>query len=137
MIILDTNVLGELVRPQPDRNVVRWVDSRAAGEFATTAITAAEMALGAAQMEDGKRKAQIIALNAAILEQMATILPFSAGDAAHYARVMDSRRRLGRRIEPLDAQIAAIALSQRAIVATRNLKDFEETGVDVIDPWTA
>jgi predicted nucleic acid-binding protein len=137
MIILDTNVLGELVRPQPDRNVIRWVDRQAADELATTAITAAEMALGAAQMDDGKRKAQIIALNAAILGQMAIILPFSAHDAENYARVMDVRRRLGRRIEPLDAQIAAIALSQRAIVATRNTKDFDETGIELINPWIA
>jgi len=137
MIILDTNVLGELVRPQPDRNVVRWMDGRALGEVVTTAITAAEMSLGAAQMDDGKRRAQIVALNAAILDQMASILPFSAEDAANYARVMDLRRRLGRRIEPLDAQIAAIALSQRAIVATRNIKDFEETGIELINPWTA
>jgi predicted nucleic acid-binding protein len=137
MIIVDTNVLGELVRPQPSPKVLHWIDRQASDELVTTAITAAEMALGVARMAEGRRRLQIEALNAAVLERLAGILPFSADAAEHYAYVMTSRERLGRRIEPLDAQIAAIALSHGASVATRNVDDFDETGVQVINPWDA
>ena len=137
MIILDTNVLGELVRPRPDPNVVHWVDRQIVSELATTAITAAEMALGTARLTDGRRKRQLDALNSAILERLAAVLPFSEHEAENYALVMGKRERLGRRIEPLDAQIVAIALSHHSVIATRNTKDFEDCDVELINPWAA
>ncbi|MBN9306365.1 MAG: hypothetical protein BGO82_19930 [Devosia sp. 67-54] len=137
MIIVDTNVLGELVRPHPNADVIAWMDRQAASELVTTAITVAEMELGIAKMAEGKRRTQLVALNAAILGRLAAVLPFSADEAVSYAYVVNKRQRLGRRIEPLDAQIAAIALSHKAVVATRNTKDFDDTGLDLINPWEA
>lgn len=137
MIILDTNVLGELVRPEADNNVVEWLDRQSAEDLATTAITAAEMAWGVAKLPAGRRRSDIARLNAAVLERLAAVLPFSASDASNYGSILGARRRSGREIKPLDAQIAAISLSHGAALATRNTKDFEGCGVKLINPWTA
>jgi len=137
MIIVDTNVLGELVRPHPNADVIAWMDRQAASELGTTAIRVAEMELGIAKMAEGKRRTQLVALNAAILGRLAAVLPFSADEAVSYAYVVNKRQRLGGRVEPLVAQIAAIALAHKAVVATGNTNDFGHTGLAPLNPWEA
>ena len=137
MIILDTNVLSELVRPLADDAVVVWLDQQRRTELVTTVITKAELAYGLAQMPEGKRKGELSDLIAAVLARLAAVLPFEGDDAHHYGKIMADCRRLGRPVAPLDAQIAAIARSNHASVATRNVRHFMDAGVELIDPWSA
>lgn len=137
MIILDTNVLSELTKPVSDSKVLAWLDSRDRGELATTAITKAEMLSGAMALEDGSRKRRIIELIAAALAPFQeSILAFDADAAALFAELTTRRRRLGRPVGVMDAQIAAIALSNSAGIATRDIDGFSGLGIDLINPWT-
>ncbi|MGH3319228.1 MAG: type II toxin-antitoxin system VapC family toxin [Streptosporangiaceae bacterium] len=137
MIIVDTNVLSELIRQAPDPGVVGWVDSLPATEVATTAITAAELLFGVGRLPDGRRKTELADAVHALLHEdfRERIEPFDTLAAVQYAAVVSDRERLGRPITISDAQIAAICRAHHATLASRNVKDFEDTGVEVIDPW--
>jgi predicted nucleic acid-binding protein len=137
MIILDTNVLSELMKPKPDRRVVRWVDSQPAASLFTTSITQAEILHGAMLLPKGKRRTSIDDAVTSMFEEdfAGRVLAFDSEAAFPYARIASERRRAGRPISQLDAQIAAIAESRGASVATRNVADFDGCGVGVIDPW--
>ncbi|MFI4992482.1 MAG: type II toxin-antitoxin system VapC family toxin [Solirubrobacterales bacterium] len=137
MVLLDTNVLSELVRPEPDEKVVSWLDSLDAATVATTAITAAELLYGVARLPDGRRKQQLSeAIDGLIEEDFdGRIEPFDVTAATHYAALVSDRDTLGRPISVVDAQIAAIARKLEATLATRNIDDFKDTGIDLIDPW--
>lgn len=139
MILLDTNVLSELLRPLPDPAVGRWLDSQPGTSLFTSAITEAELRLGLALMQLGRRRAALaVAIGNILADDFANrILPFDSPAAAAFAEVVASRRRAGRPISQSDAQIAAIALARSAKVATRNVPDFESCGVEVVNPWTA
>lgn len=137
MIILDTNVLSELMRPSPSPSVVRWTGAQAAAGLYTTSITQAEILHGILLLPAGRKRAAI----EAAAESMFTedfrdrILPFSGQAAREYARVCAERRRLGRPIAAFDAQIAAIARATGFSIATRNVDDYTGCGIAVIDPW--
>src|SRR5579875_3466525 len=138
MIIVDTNVVSELMRPAPAPTVVQWVRSRAGQhELCTTSITLAEIRYGIARLPDGRRK-RLLATTAegvfAAFENQ--VLPFDAPAAAQYAAVAYVREQAGTPIDGFDAQIAAICRARQAALATRNLKDFQGTGIDVINPWS-
>ena len=137
MIVLDTNVISELTRPTPSPTVLRWY--RIQDDFYTTAITQAEMLYGLELMAKGRRKQETLeALNTVFKEAFTgRILVFDSAAAVLYADVAASRKRMGRPIKYPDAQIAAIARSRGAAVATRNVADFEHCGIKVINPWTA
>ncbi|HEY2536362.1 MAG TPA: type II toxin-antitoxin system VapC family toxin [Solirubrobacteraceae bacterium] len=137
MILLDTNVLSELIRREPNEGVVGWLDSLDASEVATTAITAAELLYGAARLPRGRRKQRLSqAIDELIEEDLdGRVEPFDVTAAAHYAALVSDRDALGRPISVADAQIAAIARKLRATLATRNTDDFENTGIDLVDPW--
>lgn len=137
MILLDTNVLSELARPVPDPNVLAWVDAQPPGELATSAVTAAELWYGVARLPVGRRRSGLIdAVDGLLNEDLGDrVLPFDMVAAAHCARIVASREAVGLPISVSDAQIAAICVSHRAPLATRNTKDFQETGVSLIDPW--
>ncbi len=137
MVLLDTNVLSELVRPEPDERVVSWLDSLDAATVATTAITAAELLYGVARLPDGRRKQQLSeAINGLIEEDFdGRIEPFDVTAATYYAALVSNRDTLGRPISVADAQIAAIARKLEATLATRNIDDFKDTGIDLVDPW--
>jgi predicted nucleic acid-binding protein len=139
MIILDTNVISELMRPQPERAVVRWLDARPSSSLFTTAITQAEILRGIASLPRGRRREAIASAAIRMFEDelAGRVLPFASEAANAYAEIATTRRRRGRPISPFDAQIAAIARSTRAELATRNLDDFDGCGIDVVDPWTA
>ena len=137
MIILDTNVVSELMRATPHETVVKWVSAQPVAVLHITSITQAEILHGILLLPAGKKRS---AIQAAADSMFATefegrILAFASDAAADYARIAADRRRSGRPISQFDAQIAAIARSQRASIATRNIPDFEGCGVKVIDPW--
>jgi hypothetical protein len=137
VIVLDTNVLSEALRPNPFRRVVDWLDSEPAEAMFTTAITEAELLFGAALLPAGRRKAILEPAIVSILAEKFTsrILPFDSAAAPAFANIVAVRRSMGRPILEADARIAAIARSRGAALATRNLRDFTDCGVEPIDPW--
>jgi hypothetical protein len=137
VIVLDTNVISELARQAPDPGVLAWLDSLEASEVATTAITAAELRYGTARLPDGHRKRELtVVVRGVLVEDFhGRVLPFDERASVRYAEIVTGRERIGRPIGVADAQIAAICRDSGAILATRNIADFEETGIELIDPW--
>ena len=138
MIVLDTNVLSELLRPTPARQVETWLSAQDGSEIYFTAIGEAELRHGVAIMPAGKRRAELSkAIDGVLREDFRDrILPFDRAAARAYAAIAAQRRAAGRPISQFDCQICAIALANEAMVATRNTADFEGCGVVVIDPWS-
>lgn len=138
MIILDTNVLSELVRPSPNAVVSGWVKGCASSSLFTTSITQAEMLLGVEILPSGKRRDVLEQRVRMMFDQdfAGHILPFDSDAAIAFAHIAALRRRSGRAQSNFDTQVAAIALSRGAAVATRNASDFEGCGITVHDPWT-
>ncbi len=139
MLVLDTNVVSELMRPEPTLSVSAWIADRDAEELYLTAVSEAELLYGVAIMPTGRRRN---ALEVAMSQWLDLgfadrILPFDSSAARAYALIASRRRRAGRPIGEADCQIAAISRSHGAVLVTRNVRDFEDTGVDVVDPWTA
>ncbi len=137
MIVLDTNVVSELMRPEPAAAVVDWVDGQPAAEIYLTAITVAELLYGVARLPDRQRK---VALAERVEELLSNdfehrISPFDETAAAHYADIVAHRERTGRPISMADAQIAATCRSHGALLATRNVADFTDTGILIVNPW--
>jgi len=139
MIVLDTNVLSELMRRRPTARVVRWVDEQDASGLAITAVTVAELLYGVARLADGARKTKLAAaVEALVREDFAgRVLPFDTAAAEHYADLAADRERQGRPVSVSDGQIAAICRCHGTRLATRNVHDFDATGITVLDPWAA
>jgi len=137
MIILDTNVVSEMIRPVPSEKVLSWISSQPALLLYTTSITQAEMFYGMECLTKGKKKKVLeAALQGMFAEDFRDrVLAFDAGCAKHFAEIAEARKRAGRPISQLDAQIAAIARSRSSVVATRNSVDFVNCGVKLVNPW--
>jgi predicted nucleic acid-binding protein len=135
MIILDTNVLSEVTRREPEPRILNWLDRQLRTDLVTTSITVAEMSFGVEGIAPGKRRNDLARLNEAALGLMAAILPFSVNEAPAYGAIVADMERRGRQIKPFDAQIAAIAQIRGAALATRNTMDFEGCQIDLINPW--
>ncbi len=137
MIVLDTNVISELARRVPDPGVLSWLDSLEVSDVATTAITAAELRHGVARLSDGRRKRELAVVIRGILAEdfRGRVFPFDERASVRYADIVAGRERIGRPIGVADAQIAAICRDSGAMLATRNTADFEETGIELINPW--
>jgi toxin FitB len=137
VIILDTNVLSELMRSAPEALVTNWVATQSAANLFLTTITQAEILHGVLLLPQGRRRDAIKAAADAMFEEdfAGRILPFGSHAAHAYAEIAVGRRQTGRPISQFDAQIAAIARSAGAGVATRNVADFASCGIKVIDPW--
>lgn len=138
MILLDTNVLSELMRPAPAPRVVRWLDSCSGKDVWVSAVTEAEILLGIRLLPAGRRRDGLADLAGRMFQEdfSERCLPFDAAVAAAYAAIVSTRRRLGNPISVEDAQIAAIARVKGLALATRNVKDFQGIdGLTVIDPW--
>jgi predicted nucleic acid-binding protein len=137
VIVLDTNVISELARQVADVGVLTWLDSLEISDVATTAITAAELRYGLARLPDGRRKRELTGVIRGILTEdfHGRILPFDEGSSVQYANIVADRERIGRPIGVADAQIASICRDVGAVLATRNTPDFEETGVELVNPW--
>lgn len=139
MIILDTNVVSELLRPAPAASVAAWLAAQEGSRVYLTAIGAAELRLGVALLPAGRRRDTLeLAIDAMLAEDFRRrILPFDEAAAHAYAAIAAARRAAGRPISQSDAQIAAIALACDASLATRDIADYEGCGVTLIDPWVA
>ena len=120
----------------PDVGVLTWLDALPPAEVATTAVTAAELLHRAARLPDGQRKSSLMAAIHELLDEdfQGRVEPFDLRAAVEYAAVVREREHLGRPVSTADAQIAAICRARRATLATRNIKDFEETGIELVKP---
>lgn len=138
MIILDTNVVSELMRSEPAPQVANWIRDRDRRELCTTVITLAEIRYGIARLPDGRRKQVLLTAADDIFSAFEDqILQVDTAVAEHYAVVASTRERAGKPIASMDALIAAVCRSRNAALATRNVADFDGTGIEIIDPWLA
>jgi len=137
MIILDTNVLSDVIKPLPSREVVEWLARQPPLQVFTTAITQAEILYGIGLVAGGRRRVALEAAAEAMFQQdfAGRILPFDDEAARVFPKIAAARRLLGRPISQFDAQIAAIARSRNAAIATRNTKDFDQCEVSLLNPW--
>lgn len=138
-VLLDTNVLSELLRPSPHDAVLAWVASQPAERLYVSAVTQAEMLLGARLLPAGRRRRELEAALAAMFDEdfAGRVLPFDRHAVPGYVGVVAARRAAGRPISQFDAQIASIALRHKLQLATRNTADFEGCGLRLVDPWRA
>lgn len=139
MFVIDTNVASELMRPEPATTVATWIGERDAEELYLTAVSEAELLHGVAILPAGRRRDALEAAMTRWLDLgfMGRILPFDSVAARAYADIAARRRRAGQPIGEADCQIAAICRSLGAALVTRNVRDFEGTGLDVVDPRSA
>lgn len=139
MIVLDTNVLSALMRAEPDRAVVRWLNGLAAESIWTTSITLFEVQFGLDVLPDGERKTALHnAFHQAVyVDMQGRILDFDGPAAAAAGTIAAQQRALGRPVDMRDAQIAGIIAARRATLATRNVRHFADAGVATVDPWSA
>jgi toxin FitB len=137
VIVIDTNVLSEVLKPFPSPTVQGWLASQELSSVFITTITQAEVLYGVELLAPGRRRTRLLAAveNLFAEDFEGQILPFDEAAARAYARIVVAREKSGRPVSQFDAMIAAIAQSHRAAVATRDTSDFERCGVHVINPW--
>jgi len=137
MIILDTNVVSELMKPAPSKQVREWLGRLSRFGVFVTAITEAELLFGVELLPEGKRRSALqLAIAAMLAEDFAgRVLPFDSLAAQRFAHIASARRSVGRPMARSDAQIAAIVSARGATLATRNTSDFEGCGITVVNPW--
>ncbi len=136
-MILDTNVISELMRPEPHPAVLSWIGGQRSSALHTTSVTQAEIFYGIAVLPAGKRRDALAAVADAVFAEdfAGRVLPFNGAAAKRYAEIRAARRRAGNPMEAFDAQIAAIALAAGAAVATRDTGGFAGCGLTAVDPW--
>lgn len=139
MIVVDTNVVLELMQSAPNGSVLAFANSYPKAVLFTAAIVEAEILSGIAQMPQGRRRTDLEgdARRMFAEEFSGRVLVFDRGAAAHYAAIIEARRAIGRPLEGFDGLIAAVARAAGFKVATRNVRDFEGCGVELINPWEA
>jgi len=137
MFVLDTNVISEMTRPEPDGRVLRWLRETPRDELFLPAVVVAELLAGVELLPPGRKRDGLAGFVSGFVEgtPRENLLAFGLREAPHYAAIVARRRRQGRDISPLDAQIASIAAASGMPVATRNVRDFEECGIAVFNPW--
>lgn len=138
MILLDTNVVSEAMKPEPDDAVRAWLDDQAAETLYLSSVTVAELMFGIGALPGGKRKDRLAEALEGVMELFADrILPFDTGAARRYADLAVKARSAGKGFPTPDGYIAAIAAARDFVVATRDTSAFDAAGLQVIDPWTA
>lgn len=137
MTVLDTNVVSELMKGTPDPSVFHWVASQPPTALFTTAVTMAEVFYGLELLPQGRHRRDLTSAAERMFEVVfrARVLPFDTDAASVYGELAASRQKAGRPSAPFDLQVAAIARSRGAAVATRNTADFDLCDLTVIDPW--
>lgn len=137
MIVVDTNVVSEMMRAEPAPAVVSWLNGQEASSLFLTTITIGEIGYGLRILPQGKRRLLLEqGFERLLAEAFAgRVLAFDEEAARHYAEVMGRRKEMGRPLSILDGQIASIARANGCAVATQNVRDFVECGVDVINPF--
>lgn len=136
-ILLDTNVVSELMRPMSSPAVLNWISKQPALHLYTSSITVAEILYGIEVLPHGQRRRELLEGAERMLTKVfaGRILAFDEAAARSFSQIAAHRRRNGRPIAEMDAQIAAIASVHDALLATRNTSDFEQCGVRLINPW--
>jgi len=139
MILLDTNVVSEPLRPAPEARVIEWLDAQALETLYLSAMTVAELRAGVALLPAGKRRAALHEnLEKNVLPLfLGRVLPFDLACTQAYAELLIKVRKAGSGIETADACIAAVAVANGLAVATRDTAPFEGAGLSVINPWLA
>ena len=137
MIILDTNVVSELGKTNPDSSVLAWFARQPLSDVYLTAVSEAELGYGVANMPNGRRRNAVAAGNARVINEIleGRVLSFDRDAAWHYAEIRAHRERIGRPIGEMDCMIAAIARVNGAAVATRDAGGFADCGIQAINPW--
>ena len=138
MILLDTNVISEAMKPAPERAVRDWLDAQTAETLFLSSVTIAELSFGIAALPKGRRKDNLTAALEGLLALFAArVLPFDTAAAQRYGELAAKARIAGRGFPTPDGYIAAIAATQGFIVATRDSSAFAAAGLKVINPWNA
>ncbi len=138
MILLDTNVVSEAMKPEPAPAVRRWLDEQAAETLFLSSVTIAELMFGIGALPKGKRKEKLVAACEGVLELFeGRILPFDTDAARRYGDLAVKARAAGKGFPTAEGYIAAIAASRDFAVASRDASAFRAAGLTVIDPWTA
>jgi predicted nucleic acid-binding protein len=136
MIVLDTNVLSETLRPRPEAKVLDWLNAQQAETLFITSVTVAEMMFGIAVLPEGRRKSMLIlAVEELLTLFRGRILPFDTEAACHHAGLAVKARLIGRGFPPPDGYIAAIAAARGYAIASRDTAPYEAAGLKVMDPW--
>jgi toxin FitB len=137
VILLDTNVISELMRPQPEPGVLAWADALDPEAVAITAMNEAEILHGLARLPDGRRKQQLQQTWDSLAAELFTgrVWPFTSEAAHWYGELLRRRERLARPMATADAVIAAMALDRGVALATRDVSDFADIGLELINPW--
>ncbi len=137
MIVIDTNVLSELMKAVPNPKVKGWAKAQRLGNLFTTTITQAEILYGIDLLPTGRRREALQVAAVGLFEEdfSGRLLSFDSEAARAFAEIALRRRQVGRPISQFDAQIAAIARSRGACLATRNVTDFEGCGIELVNPW--
>jgi predicted nucleic acid-binding protein len=138
MIVLDTNVVSEALKPGGDKTVIAWLDNQTAETLYLTATSLSELLLGIAIRPDGRRKNDISAALDALIAKLfgPRVLPYDHDAAIAYSDLVSAARRAGKAVAMADGQIGAIAHVHGFAVATRDTAPFQALGVAIIDPWT-
>ena len=136
MIILDTNVISEAMKPDPDPRVKQWLNNQAVETLYLSSVVLAELLFGVAALPSGKRKSRLAAALGGVTELFGErVLIFDISTAEAYAQLMSQARTAGLAISVADGYIAATAVANGMLVATRDAQPFEAGGVQVINPW--
>ena len=137
MIVLDTTVISALMRREPDARIMEWITDQPMAGLFTTALTQAEIFYGLALLPEGRRRDDLLAAARPIfdIDLVGRVLSFDTDAALAYPDIAAGRKRGGQPISQIDAQIAAIVRSRGARLATRNVRDFADCGITVINPW--
>jgi toxin FitB len=137
VILLDTDVVSELMRPAPERRVLDWFAQQDSAALHLSTVSEAELRAGVAFLPDGRRRDGLAALVEAMIAEdfRGRMLGFDSAAARAYAEIAAARRAAGRAIGMADCQVAAIARAHGAAVATRDHGDFAGCGIEVVDPW--
>ena len=137
MIILDTNVISDAMKPEPTSIVRDWLDEQANETLYLSSVTVAELLFGIGALPEGQRKQKLATLLDGLLSLFdGRILPFDTDAARHYADLAVIARNLGKGFPTPDGYIAAIAATHGFAVATRDTSTFVAAGVPIINPWT-
>ncbi|WP_295393332.1 type II toxin-antitoxin system VapC family toxin [uncultured Thiodictyon sp.] len=138
MILLDTNVISEWMKREPELNVIAWLDRQAAAHLFISAVTRAEIEVGIGLLPKGRRKSALTAAAQIVLRDFEQrCLAFDCHCATGYGAILTESRRLGRPMSVEDAQIAAVALRHGFQLATRNVSDFDFlSSLKLVNPWT-
>jgi predicted nucleic acid-binding protein len=137
MFAVDTNVVSEITRPEPNPGVIRWLRETSRLSLFLPSLVVAELYAGVEVLSAGRRRSDLADFIGDFIAQAPAdhVLGFGFEEAIQYARIVALRRKSGREIKQFDAQIAAIAAANKMRLVTRNVRDFADCGIEIVNPW--